>query len=418
MAATDALAEAEAREYQANIPRFFAYSTLQSFQLWMPIWIVYLQHQRGLSLAEVALLDAPFFLIQVAAEIPTGALADRFGRKASLLVGAGITTIGVFVFGIADSYGLILISYTFWGIGATLQSGADQAFLFDSLKVLKREGEFSRIYGRLNAANVVAILLASLLGAPLAAQTDLATPVIVSAGICAISAVIALSFKEPPHQEGRLPYLQTIGAGIRQVSRRPALRLTLLFGVLAAGSFWAPGYFAQPYLVGHGVTIASLGLFLVPMRLFSILASVYAHHLESRFGAWTAIALTPVVSISCCLGLAAFDSVYAFAFMPMVSAAGTTRMLLTSHYINSRIESGQRATVISIYALVASAGSAVFIPLYGYLADERSLRFLYGFVGVFSLVMLPLVLWMWRRADKAEAVDIEQRTIRPAPNAP
>ncbi len=397
------LAESDRRAYQANIARFFVYSTLQNFQLWIPIWIIYLQEQRGLSLTEITFLDAPFFLSQVLAEVPTGALADRFGRKTSLLLGGAVVTIGVFVFGIADNYPLIVTSYLFWGIGMTLQSGADQAFLYDSLKLLGREADYSRTYGRLNAATIVASILAGLIGAPLAAQTSLATPVLASAAICGLSALVALTFREPPQTEDRLPYLQTIAAGVSEVWRRPAILGVMAFSVVSMMVFFVPQYFQQPLLKSHDVSTASLGLFLLPARLTAATVSMGAHRVEARFGGRTAIALAPVVGILVCFGLAAWDSIYAFALVSVAAGAGTLRMLLISNYINSRIPSEQRATILSIFALAAALFSSLALPVCGYLADQHSLRFLYGAAAIFCSLTLPFILFLWRRAERIEA---------------
>jgi MFS family permease len=102
--------------------------------------------------------------------------------------------------------------------------------------------------------------------------------------------------------------------------------------------------------------------------------------------------------------LAGWDSIYAFGVIPIISAAGTVRMLLVSHYINDRITSEQRATVVSIYALVSALATSLGAPLYGYLADQHSLRFLYGAVAVFGAVALPPILLLWRRAEHRDAV--------------
>ncbi|HXH23069.1 MAG TPA: MFS transporter [Dehalococcoidia bacterium] len=404
-----ALTDAERHSLERNVPRFYLYTALTSLQLWIPIWIVYLQEQRGLSLTEITFLDMPFFLTQMLAEVPTGALADRYGRKISLLLGGVTLTVAVFVFGIADNYALILISYVFWGVGMGLQSGADQAFLFDSLKLLGREGDYSRIFGRVNATTVAANVIAGLAGAPLAAETTLATPILISAGITAASVLVALTFHEPPLHEARLPYLQTVVAGVREVRGRRVLRLVMLFAVLGSMSSMVTQYFMQPYLKGHGASTASLGLLMTPVRLVSVAASFAAFRVERRLGAWTALAMTPVLPIAACVALAAWDSIYAFAFVPMAAAGGTLRMLLVSHYVNARIASQQRATIISLFALATALASSFLAPLYGYVADERSLRALYGGVAVFSACSLPVVIYFWRRAERAE--------IEPGPTA-
>ena len=60
--------------------------------------------ERGLSLTQITLLDTPFFLLIVLAEVPTGAIADRFGRRSSLMLGSALFAVAVFIFGVADSY--------------------------------------------------------------------------------------------------------------------------------------------------------------------------------------------------------------------------------------------------------------------------------------------------------------------------
>ena len=89
--------------YEANIRKSYIFRFLMEFQLWWPIWVIYLQKQRGLSLTQITLLDAPFFLLMVLAEVPTGAIADRFGRRWSLMLGSAFFALAIFIFAIADS---------------------------------------------------------------------------------------------------------------------------------------------------------------------------------------------------------------------------------------------------------------------------------------------------------------------------
>src|SRR5215207_9410627 len=125
--------------YAANVRRFYLYAFFIQFQLWFPIWVVYLQEKRGFSLTQVTAVDIAFWLVIVLAEMPTGAVADRWGRKTSLLLGAISFATAIFFFGLADSFWSVLVTYVIWGVSMTLASGADAAFLYDSLVPLNRE---------------------------------------------------------------------------------------------------------------------------------------------------------------------------------------------------------------------------------------------------------------------------------------
>ena len=72
----------------SNIPRYVVYTALKGvgFGLFLPIWVIYLQQQRSLTLSQAALVDVTFFVAAALAELPTGIVADRFGRKTSMTV--------------------------------------------------------------------------------------------------------------------------------------------------------------------------------------------------------------------------------------------------------------------------------------------------------------------------------------------
>ena len=66
-----ALSPAETRAYQANIWKFYIQTFLPNFQLWYPIWIIYLQEERGLTLGQVTLVEVPHLLAVVILQIPS-----------------------------------------------------------------------------------------------------------------------------------------------------------------------------------------------------------------------------------------------------------------------------------------------------------------------------------------------------------
>ena len=112
-----------------NVGKSYLYAFLMDLSLTAPIWVLYLRDGRGFSLTQITLLEVPLFLLIVFAEVPTGAVADRFGRRLSLMLASGILALSVFVYGIAESYFVILVSNLAWGLAFTFRSGADVALL-------------------------------------------------------------------------------------------------------------------------------------------------------------------------------------------------------------------------------------------------------------------------------------------------
>src|SRR5258706_15642757 len=92
------------RGFAGNVWKSFAYGFLMDCSFTAPIWVLYLRDERGFSLAQITLLEVPLFLLVVFAEIPTGAVADRFGRKVSLMLASAILAVSMLAYGLATSY--------------------------------------------------------------------------------------------------------------------------------------------------------------------------------------------------------------------------------------------------------------------------------------------------------------------------
>lgn len=71
-----------------NIPRFYVFRLLLNAYLWMPVWVIYLQEARGLSLAEVSALTSLGWVFLAVFEVPTGVVADQIGYRRTLALGA------------------------------------------------------------------------------------------------------------------------------------------------------------------------------------------------------------------------------------------------------------------------------------------------------------------------------------------
>jgi MFS family permease len=403
---TTALDPATRNAYAANVRRFYLYTFFIQFQLWFPIWVVYLQEKRGFSLTQVTAVDIAFWMVIVLAEMPTGAVADRWGRKTSLLLGAITFATAIFFFGLASNFWSVLVTYVIWGISMTLASGADAAFLYDSLVPLKRENEFTRIMGRARACGVVAALVGGLIGAPLAAATDLSVPILVSAGLLVIAVLIVLTFREPAHhqQEARpnLPYLQIMGAALRHTWRTPALRtMTALNAVLMSAGMTGFIFF-QPFLVEAGVPIGDFGLLDVPVRLAAVAGSLVAYRLARRLGERNLLLALTAGFSGALLVLAAVPLPAGVLIFALLNFQLSTLGPVTTAYVNRHAPQHLRATVASVSNMAVSVVFAVVEPGLGFIADRTELRtsFLVGGAGVGMLGILTFVAW--RLASRSE----------------
>jgi len=133
-----------------------------------------------MSVAEIALYQALFNIATVAFELPTGLVGDFFGKKFSIQVG----TLLLFF----HTIGMLLLSGPFIvalslaeALAYSLQSGSEQALLYEMVRNAGKEKRFLTINARLLAAQSVATGAAIVLGSFIAQASWTALYVCVSA---------------------------------------------------------------------------------------------------------------------------------------------------------------------------------------------------------------------------------------------
>ena len=229
------------------------------------IWVIYLIETRGLTVGQVLLFDAVFFGSQLLAEIPTGVVADRYGRRTSILWGSLLTSVAFLIFGLAGTLPLLLASYVLFGISGALISGADDAYLFDSLRAVGRGDEFASVAGRLNGLMTLAIAGFTVVGGLMVVVTPLSWPIVASGLISLTATGIAWRLKEPPRErDGDAGAASFLASGVRagrRVLRMPSLRWIVLLGALPQVAGFVVFTTFQPILVGHDVPVGALGWF-------------------------------------------------------------------------------------------------------------------------------------------------------------
>ena len=398
------VSDVEKKKWSNNVWRYGAFKFFVDFQLWLPIWVIYLNETRGLSITEITFLDVPFWLLLIILEVPTGIVADRWGRKVSLCYGAFINAVAVLVFGLAGNIALLFISYSVWAVAWTLFSGADSAFVYDSLKAAGRRDEYQKIWGRIHSISLVAHVLGLVLGAPLAAITNLWFPIVVSAGLMLLAWVVSLTFKEPPRDEEPVSYRETILNAVNVVRSKPPVYTMMLFAGFVMAIAVSFQIFMQPYLRSHDIEIKFIGVLQVPEQLLGIVTALFAYRLVGLIGIGHTMLLCPVAIFVTAIGLGSFDHIAAFAFYPLAGVIFAMSFPVLSTYFNDRIPSASRATVLSIYQLTFSLFVVLFEPILGWLADTRDFPTAYMVAAIILAVGAPPLYIIWWQANRKEVL--------------
>ena len=390
-----------------TIRLLYGYHAFSQLQPHLALWIVYLLDFRGLTLVEVGIMEGFFWGVSLLLELPTGAFSDRFGRRLTAILASLIEAVGIVAFAFAGSFEALLFAYLFWSAGIAFRSGNSEAMLYDALNSAGLSAQYSRFQGRTTAIGTSAVMVGGVIGAALAAATNLQLPIMLGAIPSVASAVVALWLREPPRQvAGRgLSYLDTLSEAMRVLRRDAALRFIILFQVVIATAFVADFMLLQPFLLRHDVPLVFFGLFLVPTRLMGAGAALIGWRVPQLLGGLGRAVGLGLLAISAGLAvLGIVDHIAAYAGFVLSQIAVNAIGPSISAYINDRTDSAVRATVLSVAPLGVAAIFGVSATLAGIVGDS-SLRLAFGGFAAGILLLAGTFYLLWLRADRRSATE-------------
>lgn len=291
-------------------------------------------------------------------------------------------------------------------MGLALTSGADDAFLYEAVH-RERETERTRqIFGRVNALELLAGLVAALVGGAIAALFGLSAPLLWSAIPLLGAGIVALGLGEG-YRAGRTNHasgIQQMGEGLRYLMRHRDLRRLTLDRTLVAVAVYYVLWLYQPALHRLHVNLGFFGIVSVIAILAQMAISQNIIRLERMVG--SATALLRVSALLTALGFLAAgvapNPATVILFVALANGFGATRSRLIAPALNALIPPEQRATVLSAVSSIGRLVVVALNPLVGLLAD-RALGLTTVLVG-----MLPLAAFVLASIRRQGARDEQE----------
>ena len=325
-----------------QILKYYVYVATAWGGFHLPIDVL-LFRSRGLSFGEIGIVAAVGGAVTLVMEIPSGYVADRIGRRNSLLLSSGLMTAGATVFALAGAFRAFALAQATFVLGIAFRSGTADAWLYDTLADSDRTEEFARVSGRGQTALLVVLGVTSVAGGYLG-EIDFGLAYLATAGTTAISFLTVSTFDEPPRtdDDDRVT-LVTVRTTLRTELARPELRavvagLALFFGVVTTIN----AVLIQPASVAAGVSVGQLGWLFGSFTAAGAAISYVSGWVKENVGLKRTLVAAPFV-VAAALGV---GGVAVVAIVPgFVAMRAVQRLVspLAGQYINDRLSSVGRA---------------------------------------------------------------------------
>ena len=340
---------------------------------------------------QIMILQAWFMLCHSLWEIPAGTIADKFGRKHSLILASIVNVGAVFIYTSMPNFFIFMIGEAMWALAQALVSGADEALIYDTLKELKETEKSKKIFGRIESFYLLGIMVSAPIGSVVAFYFGLRTPVLMMGIPFFIAFLIAFSFKEPELKEERKPekksYIKILRNGLKQVKENKIIKILAFDMIMIAALSFMMIWLYQPMLTAYGMDIAFFGIFHAIFIAAQMAVMNNYERLEKLFRSKRGLIFASSVLTGIGFLMSGLIIFLPLAIIGMVITLGfgMTRAPLIMNYINKHIPSNERATILST---ITSFQTLAFVGMYlinGILA-EWSLNYTMIILGILCIV--------------------------------
>lgn len=360
---------------QRNLTLLNIYTCLINAVFLLPVIVPFYRDEIGLNFHQFLIGETVFATVVIICEVPTGWLADIWGRKLTILAASLTGLIGYACIGLADGLAMTIVGQGVIGIAVSLHSGTLNAMLYDSLLACGRENECRQREGLRHGLNLYAVAIASIVGG-FAYQIDHMLPIWLELGSLTLALIVGLCLTEPPRATRAVeknPFHDVIETVQFVLQGHRLIGVLVILSALIFSTtklfLWAQ----QPYYEGLHIPESVYGFILAGAMLCAGMAGHFGHRILPRMHGVTLLTLMFGGVIAICLA-AGFGLTYAGFIMMLVGPSfwgfGWPRLQET---INHAVGSERRATILSCANLIISLAFIPFSLVLGWVADASGI---------------------------------------------
>ncbi len=405
--------------------KFRAYGFLKNLRFFDPFIILFFR-EMGLSFLEIGALFSVREIATNVLEIPTGVVADAYGRRKSMLAAFGAYLVSFAIFYLFPSFPVYVLAMVLFAIGDALRSGTHKAMILEYLRIKGIEDQRVEYYGHTRAASQFGSAIGALIAAGLVFHSG-SYRIVFAASMVPYLLELILMASYPKALDGELIHveggwgrklLQRIGITAREsvrMLRRGELLRGLVSGATFDAMFKATKDYLQPILQSQAIALPILlslaaekrvalivgGLYFL-IYLGTSYASSHAGRVEKRVRSLPRAAnglylLGMLLLLGA--GLAAWrklDWIAIMAFLGLYALQNLRRPIIIG-YLSDLIPQRTMATGLSVESQLRTLLTAGLAPLVGLLADWVGVGLGLGIIGLLGLILGPFLLIAPRR---------------------
>lgn len=390
-----------------QVKKFSAYGFLKNLKFFEPYLIIFLL-DMNINLFQIGILFAVKEVIIYIFEVPSGIIADAYGRKNELIMCFVFYMISFVFFFLTRNFLLAALAMVFFGLGEAFRSGTHKAMIYTYLENHNLSSYKAQVYGRTRSFS----LIGSAISAVLAVILILVVPsskyiFLISILPYILDMLLILSYPNElngPMIKTHSNFFKMMISQIKNIVSYKELRWLLIRSASFEGVFKSIKDYIQPILSSillvSGISIFSglstddqlkilLGISYGLIYLVGAFASRKAHLLK-KFKASSEILLIIqiVLMANCLLMYPVIKESWTLLIVPLFLLMYVLRDIrkpLFLEVIDDHMDSSKRATVLSVESQLKALLTIILSPTVGFIAENYSVGIAFIFLAGFLL---------------------------------
>lgn len=380
---------------------FYLYLVFWTFSLMIQPYIFIYFRDLGFSFTQIASFTSAMMISLFIFEVPTGVVADLFGRKKSVFIGLIISGVSPILISLTDSYAVILFCYILIGLGITFISGAEDALIVDNLKSHNRNDLIKEYYVKMSSFMGLGTVTAFLLGSYIVKLFGIKPLWIIWGGGYLLSAGLLMFIRE---------------YGFKPVNKHKTYVESVFYPIKMSLNFIKSNRVFLNYLVGstmvtimviqhdlwnvlltdNGISNSQISLIAAITSFVIIFVPWYSKKVQSIR---KALIITTSIRVALLMASVFIDSntvLYGVCLFIVLGSLSSFESPLTSTYVQHQVSSENRATIGSVLSMIYSLTGAMAGMGIGIISDLIGIQYS---IGMFSIFGLFAIYYYWNMSS-------------------
>jgi len=380
------------KSYKNNIWKTWIIMWVNQDYLLFWISVIYMIFM-GLNLIEISTVISSWLIISSIWQIPWWVFADKFWYKTSIIIWLILTIFWMSIFAFSNWFFMFALWYSINWFWAAMIWWADQALVYESLLEKNKEKDFKKIISKISFYMNFSALFLCALWWLFYSYFSPQIPFIIQIFINIVWLFLAISLKPTKIQKQNKTIILQIKESFKYAFTKKDFSKIFIFSAIIWSISITTNQFLQPFYKSIEIDEKFFWILASLSFLFWWLGSLFSTKLWKIFSIDHYLVLHASVFSLLLLILTKFSNIPIIVII--ISALFFLRWLYVptiSTYINEKVSSDKRATMLSINSQFLYITSSFSLFWIWYLAENYWLHTAFFWISILSLIFLILYI--------------------------